>query len=210
MKLSETQARVAAFIVGNPKCTAQSIIEGTKMQRLTVFAALKKLKDEELIADEVKGEDRFYSITKNFAPPEAEAVSDKQTDGKKKKESVPQEKSGSQQAGRDSRKFKFNNEEYGKGPLVFAVVRQYVADNPRTTINKLREVFPDELLHRFGIFQEIREAKKLSGDRPRFFMKDEQKIKLKDGKVVVVCNQFTAENIKPFLKAAKALGYNIK
>lgn len=111
--------------------------------------------------------------------------------------------------GRNNDKYQFNGNSYGKGPLVREVVRQYVASHPKTTIKKLKEVFPDELLHRFGIFQEVDHARTF-GARDRYFFKEEHQIKLADKKVVVVCNQFTTANIQPFLKAAKALGFKIK
>ena len=70
--------------------------------------------------------------------------------------------------------------------------------------------FPDELLPRFGVVQEIRKAKQFaSGGRDRYFMQDERVIKLKDKKIVV-CNQWTSENIKPFLTAARKLGFDIR
>lgn len=111
--------------------------------------------------------------------------------------------------GRNNDKYQFNGNSYGKGPLVREVVRQYVADHPKTTFKKLKEVFPDELLHRFGIFQEVDHARTF-GARDRYFFKEEHQIKLGDKKVVVVCNQFTTANIQPFLKAAKALSFKIK
>lgn len=111
--------------------------------------------------------------------------------------------------GRNNDKYQFNGNFYGKGPLVRAIVMDFVAKNPKTTFKKLKEVFPDELLHRFGIFQEIDHARTF-GARDRYFFKEEHQIKLSDKKVVVVCNQFTTANIQPFLKAAKALGFKIK
>ena len=89
------------------------------------------------------------------------------------------------------------------------VLKQYVEGHKGTTYKKLKEVFPDELLRRFGIFQDENTARSLSGARDRYFFKEEQSIKLKD-KTVYVCNQFTADNIQPFLKTAKALGLKIK
>jgi hypothetical protein len=74
---------------------------------------------------------------------------------------------------------------------------------------KLKEIFPDELLKRFGIFQDEETAHQIAPKGGRYFSKPEQLIKLKD-RTVVVCNQFTLANIQPFLKAAKTLGYKIK
>ena len=111
---------------------------------------------------------------------------------------------------RNNNKFKFNGEEFGKGPLVRAVVAQFVADNPGINYKKLKEAFPDDLLKRFGICQDVEKAREISGAKyDRYFFKEEQVIKVKDKKVVV-CNQFTSDNIKPFLKVAKELGYKIK
>ena len=111
---------------------------------------------------------------------------------------------------RDNSKFLFNGIEMNKGQLVRSVVAQYVADNAGTTFKKLKEVFPDTLLKRFGIFQDEERAREISGKKyDRYFFKEEHVIKLKD-KNIVVTNQWTAENLKPFLEVAKQLGYEIK
>ena len=101
-------------------------------------------------------------------------------------------------------------EQYTKGGLVHAVVSEFVSKHKNIGIAKLKESFPDELIQRFGVFQEIVKAKHFaSGGRDRYFMQDEKIIKLKDKKIAV-CNQWTSENIKPFLSAAKKLGFVIK
>lgn len=109
--------------------------------------------------------------------------------------------------GRDTSKLKFNGNEYGKGRLVLAVVKKYMEDNPRTTLTKLKEVFPDELQNRYGMVQEVSKAKKLSVDRDRFFLKPEDLIKVGDKKVAV-CSQFGSNNLP--LKHLKSLGFVIK
>ena len=113
---------------------------------------------------------------------------------------------------RDNSKFKFNGEEgLGKGPLVRAIVAKYVEDHPDTTYKQLKEVFPDTLMKRFGVFANETDAKKLSGNKPRYFLKPEQMIKIKGQKEpIVICNQWTAALIEPFIKVAKELGYKIK
>jgi len=92
---------------------------------------------------------------------------------------------------------------------VRAVIAQYVADNPGTTYKKLKEAFPDELLKRFGICQDVDTATSIDTTGKRYFFKEEHVIKLKDKKIVV-CNQFTLANIQPFLAKAKELGYKVK
>ena len=87
---------------------------------------------------------------------------------------------------------------------------EFVAKHKNIGIAKLKESFPDELIQRFGVFQEISKAKHFaSGGRDRYFMQEERIIKLKD-KRIAVCNQWTAENIKPFLSAARKLGFEIR
>jgi hypothetical protein len=89
-------------------------------------------------------------------------------------------------------------------------VNEYVSKHKQIGIGKLKEVFPDDLIQRFGVLQEISKAKQFtSGGRDRFFLKEEMVIKLKDKKIVV-CNQWTSENIKPFLTAARKLGFEIR
>ncbi len=54
---------------------------------------------------------------------------------------VPEDKSG-----RDYSKYSVNGEgRYGKGRMVEAVVKKYVELNPATTVQKLKEVFPERL-----------------------------------------------------------------
>jgi hypothetical protein len=65
-------------------------------------------------------------------------------------------------------------------------------------------------MKRFGVFEEITKAKELSGKRDRYFTKPEHVIKLGDKKQVVVCSQWTASLILPFIETAKKLGYKIK
>lgn len=112
---------------------------------------------------------------------------------------------------RDNSKYKFNGEEYGKGPLVRAVIAKYIADHPDTTYKQLKEVFPDTLMKRFGVFASETEAKKLSGNKPRYFLKPEQLIKIKGQKEpLAVCNQWTAGLMVNFLNVCKGLSYKIK
>ncbi len=108
------------------------------------------------------------------------------------------------------RKFRFKGEHHTKGGLVHAVISEFVSKRKNISLAKLKESFPDELLQRFGVVQEIAKAKQFaSGGRDRYFMQDERVIKLKD-KRIVVCNQWTSENIKGFLTAARKLGFDIR
>ncbi len=109
---------------------------------------------------------------------------------------------------RDRKGFTFEKESYGKGPLVLAVLKKHVSDNPQSTIESLKKTFPDTLLKGYGIFQTFEKAMEISKDRKRFFLKDTQLIRIKSGNIAV-CNQFSSDNILPFLDQAKKLGYEI-
>ena len=127
-------------------------------------------------------------------------------EGEKEKGNVPAAKVASS---RDNSKLSLDGgEPMGKGPFVRHLLSVYVEQHSPITYKQLKEVFPDTLLKRFGIFQDEAKAREISGKRDRYFMKDTQLIKLKDKKIAV-CSQFTFGNIQPFLKVAKELGYKI-
>ncbi|MBL0310153.1 MAG: hypothetical protein IPP77_10885 [Bacteroidetes bacterium] len=200
MKLETAVKKVAEFLASNPGSTKEAIGKATKVNGIELTNVIKRLRKEERLVEEYPdGEVPAFSI-KNEE--QTEPVSN-ETEIPVEDEQLPAKK------GRNNDKYQFNGNSYGKGPLVREVVRQYVAGR-KVTLKQLREAFPDELLNRFGIFQEESKAKELSGARDRYFFKDEHHIQLGDKKIVVVCNQLTAQNIQPFLKTAKALGFKIK
>ncbi|MFA6151032.1 MAG: hypothetical protein WC716_06920 [Chitinophagaceae bacterium] len=200
--------KLMEFLKNNPNSSKATISEATGINGLVLFNAIKKLQKEELIISEGEGSEMEFSMTNESGQ---EKILEQEAEIEEHIEEVEKdiEEAVVKSNGRDNSKYKFNNQEYGKGPLVRAVVAKYVEDNSPVTFKKLKEVFPDTLLKRFGIFQDIEMAKEIGGKGNRYFTKPEQTIKLKD-KSVVVCNQFTFANIQPFLKAVKSVGYKIK
>lgn len=221
--------KLLGFLKDNPKSNKAAITIATGLAGLHLFNVIKKLQTDGLV-EQHEGDEKTYSLVEQETeestksansesmtnePEETAAETDeeppfqqdKTEDANMETESV--QKPIVKSIGRDSSKMKFNGQEYGKGPLVRAVVAQYVTDNPDTDYKKLKEVFPDDLLKRFGIFQDEETAAVIAKKGNRYFTKPEQVIKLKD-KTVVVCNQFTLANIQPFLKVVKELGYDIK
>src|SRR5690606_39064646 len=189
--------KLLTFLEENPKSTKNQIQEGTSIKGLELYNLLRKLKTEETI---IEHPNQTYSIA---------TIDGEEQELETATESTKPVLLNPKGETRDSSKYKFEGEEYGKGPLVKAVVARYVADNPKTTYKQLKEIFPDELLKRFGIFQDEKTAKEIAPKGKRYFEKPEQMIKLKD-RSIIVCNQFTLDNIQPFLKVAKTLGYKIK
>lgn len=102
----------------------------------------------------------------------------------------------------------FMGNDYTKSGVVLAVVKQHVNVNPGITLAELKEAFPDTLLRRFGIAQEISTANTIANGGARYFTKNDQQITVSDA-TVVVCNQITSDNIKPFISRAGELGYTI-
>lgn len=216
MKTKNSKEKVVAYIQANTPAEKSEIANATGVKGIVLEGLLSRMvKSQEFIREEKDGKVYFIPAPPDAATKEDSIVAEdeqpeEETSSETESAQEKKEKLGAEKAKRDNRKFKFAGEEYGKGALVHAVVKQFVADHKNTTLGKLKEAFPDELLQRFGIFQEIPKAKQFSsGGRDRFFMKDEQMIKLRDKKVVV-CNQFTSENIKPFLAVARKLGYSIR
>jgi hypothetical protein len=205
MSTKAAHEQVAEFLHANPASTKASIGEGTGIKGIVLVNALRKLGNEGGLVEEGEGKEAIFSIQEQpaFEKTQVEPLKEEGGEGEGEEKEVVKNK------GRDNSKFKFNGQEYGKGPLVRAVIAQHVADNPKITYKQLKEVFPDELLKRFGIFQDEDNARLLSGARDRYFFKPEQLITLND-KTIAVCNQFTSENIRPFLQAAKKAGYKIK
>ena len=105
--------------------------------------------------------------------------------------------------------FEFKGETYGKGPLVLAVVAEHARKNPKIGLEQMKAAFPDTLLRGYGIFTTRSKAEELCKTRKRYFVREDQFVKLAD-ETIAVCNQFTAENIGAFLNQCKLLGYTIK
>ena len=216
--------QVIEFLKGTPNSNKAAITEATGMKGLPLFTALKKLLKEGRITSTGEGNETIYSLDENFVEVPTGEEQTGATENPEpivpiiegeKKDDKPQPNAGEtkvkEATSRDNSKYKFNGEEYGKGPLVRAVVAKYVEDHPDTTHKQLKEIFPDTLMKRFGVFANETEAKKLSGNKPRYFLKLEQMIKIKGQKEpIAICNQWTAALIEPFIKVAKELGYKIK
>ena len=199
------------FLKENPNSNKGTIGNGTGLKGLVLFNLLKKLQKEKQITSHGDGQNTAYSLVEETASTEQTGAGQTETTDPMTEEPVTdiQTTVTKKSAGRDNSKFTFNGEAYGKGPLARTVVAQYVKDNPSITYKQLKEVFPDSLLKRFGIFQEEKSAREIAKKGERYFFKEGHIIKLKENNIVV-CNQFTTDNIQPFLKVAKNLGYNIK
>ena len=204
VQLSPTQQKVIDFIKTHPDATPEIVIEGTNMPKITAYSALKSLVTAKAIVMKEADGKKTYNVLVE-ATSERPLVETTNTNHMEVKKEV---KKKSADGKRDFTKYKFNNEVHSKGSLVRAIVAQYAKDK-KPSMTKLKEVFPDELIPTYGVFQEVGVAKKRSGDKQRYFLKPEHVIKLKD-KSVAVTNQLTSVYLESFLVAAKKLGYTAK
>ena len=114
-----------------------------------------------------------------------------------------------EQEARNYDKYNFNDKEYNKERLVLAVIRQYVADNPRITFSELKNKFPNAIQGK-AVFAGIKDAKdQIINGRKRHFIKNDELITLENGTAIAVSSQWGDDskyrlgNIKPFIKRQK-------
>jgi hypothetical protein len=109
---------------------------------------------------------------------------------------------------RDTTKYSFKNHLYGKGKLVLAVVKDYVASNPKTTYDNLVKIFPKHLQGSIGVFNKLKDiqSKYKNKSHKRHFVQDP--ISLKDCDIVV-STEWGAGNINDFIEQAISIGYSI-
>jgi hypothetical protein len=117
--------------------------------------------------------------------------------------------------GRDFSKYSFNGKTYGKSRLVLAVVQQYVEDHHPATFEELKEAFPDDLQGSFGVvrvFDDVPDKYKgIESPVKRYFIKEDEIIRLNSGERVAVCTQWAASNTEKLVKnAMNKLGYEIR
>ena len=111
---------------------------------------------------------------------------------------------------RDTSKYQFDGETYGKGRLVLAVVKKYASMKPDVDNSALEKVFPKDWQGSSGVFTTLDKANKIFSEtgRKRHFLKPDEVIALVDEKVVV-SSQWGVGNIDRFIQEAVKLGFDI-
>ncbi|MCW9047467.1 MAG: hypothetical protein OQK46_05250 [Gammaproteobacteria bacterium] len=111
---------------------------------------------------------------------------------------------------RHTRKYIFNGKTYGKGRLVLAVVKAYMADHPETSFVELSSVFPEDLQGSSGVFVKQENALEIferTGHK-RHFIKPDELVQL-DKLKVAVSTEWSVENIGRVIEKAESFGYSI-
>lgn len=117
---------------------------------------------------------------------------------------------------KDFSKYLFEGNTYGKSRLVLAIVKQYVEDYQPSTFEELEEAFPSSLQGSLGVVKRIEDVSDKykgegKGNVKRYFIKEDETIRLSSGEQIIVCTQFGATNTKDFVDhAVNKLGYTIE
>lgn len=212
MKTEEAKEKIAEMLKEKTPITPQEINQLSKntlpfVQIYTILGGFVKSGAVKL--DEADGKKSYTLLDESKL---IETVDEKPIKQPEKTEPVKEEKltkNKFNQGGRDLTKYKFNGSEYNKGRLALAIIAQY-AKEKKPSLKMALELFPDEIIPPYGLIKPIADAKKMSKERQRFFIKPEEEIKLRDT-VIAVSNQFTTERIEKVISIAKKeLKYTIK
>ena len=209
LETKESQEEIVLrFIEKSTKCSVIEIASGTNIFKLNVHKILKKLIESGKVSVDNKTDPPTYSLINRVG----ENIN---TDKILKKVSVVKVKDEvalTQEGGRDTSKYIFNKIAYPKSRAVLEVIRQYIKDHPKITLQILQTVFKgNDLQKRYGTIIELSAAKKFetSSGRPRHFIKPTDIINV-NGRKVVVSNQWDATNFEEFRKICAGLKYQIK
>lgn len=108
-------------------------------------------------------------------------------------------------------KYEFEGNNYGKGKLVLALLKSYIASNVGINILEIQKAFPKKLHGKFNVVDEIKGAVSKSEKQRRFFLDPNQIIVLGDGTKVAVCSQWGANNINNVIDHANNIhNFNIQ
>ena len=116
---------------------------------------------------------------------------------------------------KDYTKYQFDGASYNKGQLVLNVLSEYLKINRTTTFKELKNAFPDSIQFlpnsKYGVFQKKEESLKFNKKgKTRFYTKKIDILTSHDNVEIAVCNQWSKDNIIPFLEAAKKHGFKIE
>ena len=115
---------------------------------------------------------------------------------------------------RDFSKYYFDGHTYGKSRLVLAVVTKYVKENRPANFEELEKIFPSHLQGSLGVVRRIEDVSdkyKGIGGVKRYFINENEIIRLESGEQVIVCTQFGATNTEQFIEhVTNVLEYQIR
>lgn len=209
MNNNEIKSTLLKYVQQVKQTTLTDAAAKTKIPLIKVQWAAKVLEEEKHITSEKKDKDKI------IRPFNAQPVATKTEPAKTETaEPVKEEKAEKPKAqvkkGRDTTKYVFEKSEpLPKGQCALAILKAYFRDN-KPLLKDVKAAFDDSIVQRYGVTQELSNAKALSGDRDRYFLKDAQILTTKDGKKLACTSQWTTERFEAFLQAARKLKYTVK
>lgn len=113
---------------------------------------------------------------------------------------------------KDHSRYKFNNNDFGKGKLALAIIKHYFNQNPNMSIEALSNDF-EHITHSQPIIETLEIAKnkaELTG-RKRYFLDERDILTINNGTKYVVSNQWGKDNIEDIIEIANNnFGYQIE
>lgn len=112
---------------------------------------------------------------------------------------------------KDFTQYKFRNNSYNKRKLVLAVISSWISENKPSDIEKIIEIFPQEI-HSGGLFVKYEDANEIYKRQgiSRHFLNENELIKLPNGEIYAISNQWGKGNIEKLINRAKEIGYEIE
>ena len=206
MNVKDAREKILAAIKEAGEISPQQVNYKTTVPFVQIYSIAKNLETEKLVEIIQKENTKVYRLLqpgKSEVSTAGKKTEETKTD--KKKKALPV-KTGS----RDLSRYTLNGEgDFNKSRLALAIVEKYCIEK-KPSLKALLTVFPQDLILPYGVIQPIAEAKKISKNRARFFLKDSELIRLKDNVNIAVSNQWTSERIQKVIVIAKTLGYKIK
>jgi predicted ArsR family transcriptional regulator len=215
--MTKTEEQIVAVLKTNNSKTNNEIAEKIGANYETVRKATKKMAAEGILSLKNENKVNVFSLFTKAAPVEdhVSKMAGKITKKIEAKVETSEDKAWTNNPNQhkpiDRTKYQFAGDEHGKGRLVFAAVKEWLKRQPNSTMEQLRNAFPDHLYKKYGVVQTAKHVKDLGLTQRRFFDKREEDIiVLKDGTKVLVCSDWGAGNMEPIFEQMRFLKMEYK
>jgi len=111
----------------------------------------------------------------------------------------------------DSTQYNFNGINYGKGPLVFAVIKQYIKENTPALSTLESEFSKENTSVKECVISRLQYQAKFakSEDVARRYFLNKGTLTISDGVEVLVNSQWSIDNIKDFIRHVNSIGFTV-
>lgn len=196
------ETAILNVIEKNPKISNPEIVTKTGISRETVRLAVKKMVEEGKVVKIEEGKVATFMLKVAKTTAKTVATEMVKTPAVKKtvKSTETKEVRKDLNQNNDRTKVLINGIAYGKGRAALKMVTDFCKNNPNANFQDLKANFPDRLHRKYGVVALEKDALEKCKIQKRYFIKEEEIIKLKDGSRVCVCSDFGKSNIPNFLR----------